>query len=279
MLECMASGGWAQRVGQREMYRVPWSNDRPAGCMSTLHCPSLKLPRQIDSTPAILPCRAGRGVWQRHDCGAGGQLRGAALLPQPGDKVQVSLIPAAALLLLPLPLCYYCTVLGSSSIATGSSNAASNSPMIWHPQQSSCFPFLGFTPPLPACPRPATRPGRSCRRFPGRTHHVWLEPEGLGTDVVYPNGISNSMEPDDQLRLLQTIPGGWGGPSRVDRVGQAAGGGDCAGRCPCAGGRTAGRKAVGRCNASKHPRFCTVLTVRTPCRPGAGQHAGACVCS
>ncbi|KAI7840665.1 hypothetical protein COHA_005587, partial [Chlorella ohadii] len=45
------------------------------------------------------------------------------------------------------------------------------------------------------------------RRFPGRTHHVWLEPEGLETDVVYPNGISNSMEPEDQLRLLATIPG------------------------------------------------------------------------
>ncbi|KAL4447302.1 hypothetical protein ABPG77_007335 [Micractinium sp. CCAP 211/92] len=45
------------------------------------------------------------------------------------------------------------------------------------------------------------------KRFPGRTHHVWLEPEGLGTDVVYPNGISNSLEPEDQLRLLATIPG------------------------------------------------------------------------
>ncbi|PRW56803.1 tRNA uridine 5-carboxymethylaminomethyl modification enzyme [Chlorella sorokiniana] len=45
------------------------------------------------------------------------------------------------------------------------------------------------------------------KRFPGRTHHVWLEPEGLETDVVYPNGISNSMEPEDQLRLLATIPG------------------------------------------------------------------------
>lgn len=45
------------------------------------------------------------------------------------------------------------------------------------------------------------------RRFPGRAHHVWLEPEGLETEVVYPNGISNSMEPEDQLRLLATIPG------------------------------------------------------------------------
>jgi len=45
------------------------------------------------------------------------------------------------------------------------------------------------------------------RRFPGRSHQVWLEPEGLSTSVVYPNGISNSMEPEDQVRLLGTIPG------------------------------------------------------------------------
>ncbi|KAI3428125.1 hypothetical protein D9Q98_006508 [Chlorella vulgaris] len=45
------------------------------------------------------------------------------------------------------------------------------------------------------------------KRFPGRSHHVWLEPEGLGTDVVYPNGLSNSLEPEDQLRLLATVPG------------------------------------------------------------------------
>eukprot|EP00891_Asterochloris_glomerata_P008589 jgi/Astpho2/8589/e_gw1.00126.71.1_t len=45
------------------------------------------------------------------------------------------------------------------------------------------------------------------KRFPGRTHHVWLEPEGLDSNVIYPNGISNSMEPADQLRLLATIPG------------------------------------------------------------------------
>ena len=45
------------------------------------------------------------------------------------------------------------------------------------------------------------------RRFPGRKHHVWLEPEGLDTDVVYPNGLSCSLEPEDQPRLLRTIAG------------------------------------------------------------------------
>lgn len=45
------------------------------------------------------------------------------------------------------------------------------------------------------------------RRFPGRTHHVWLEPEGLTSNVVYPNGLSCSLEPEDQPRLLATVPG------------------------------------------------------------------------
>ena len=45
------------------------------------------------------------------------------------------------------------------------------------------------------------------KRFPGRTHHVWLEPEGLDSHVLYPNGLSNSLEPGDQIELLRTIPG------------------------------------------------------------------------
>lgn len=45
------------------------------------------------------------------------------------------------------------------------------------------------------------------RRFPDRTHHVWLEPEGLDSNIIYPNGISNSMEEEDQRQLLRTIPG------------------------------------------------------------------------
>ena len=39
------------------------------------------------------------------------------------------------------------------------------------------------------------------------SHTIWLEPEGLDTDVVYPNGISMTMPEDIQLQMLKTIGG------------------------------------------------------------------------
>ena len=45
-------------------------------------------------------------------------------------------------------------------------------------------------------------------RFPDRgNHQIFLEPEGLDTDLVYPNGISTSLPQDVQLAFLRTIPG------------------------------------------------------------------------
>ncbi len=45
-------------------------------------------------------------------------------------------------------------------------------------------------------------------RFSGRDRHqIFLEPEGLDDDTVYPNGISTSLPQDVQLALLKTIPG------------------------------------------------------------------------
>lgn len=38
-------------------------------------------------------------------------------------------------------------------------------------------------------------------------HQLFLEPEGLDTAEVYPNGISTSLPADIQLQLLHTIPG------------------------------------------------------------------------
>ena len=45
-------------------------------------------------------------------------------------------------------------------------------------------------------------------RFTDRTgHRIFLEPEGLDDDTVYPNGISTSIPEEAQIHLLHTIPG------------------------------------------------------------------------
>lgn len=45
-------------------------------------------------------------------------------------------------------------------------------------------------------------------RFAGRENHqIFLEPEGLDDDTVYPNGISTSLPEEVQHALLHTIPG------------------------------------------------------------------------
>jgi tRNA uridine 5-carboxymethylaminomethyl modification enzyme len=45
-------------------------------------------------------------------------------------------------------------------------------------------------------------------RFAGRTgHQIFLEPEGLDDDTVYPNGVSTSLPTEVQEAFLRTIPG------------------------------------------------------------------------
>ena len=45
-------------------------------------------------------------------------------------------------------------------------------------------------------------------RFPEHTtHHVFLEPEGFNSDLIYPNGISTSFGNDIQDKWIRTIPG------------------------------------------------------------------------
>jgi tRNA uridine 5-carboxymethylaminomethyl modification enzyme len=46
------------------------------------------------------------------------------------------------------------------------------------------------------------------RRFTSKERHqVWLEPEGLSTPIIYPNGLSTGFTPEVQLELLRTIKG------------------------------------------------------------------------
>lgn len=45
-------------------------------------------------------------------------------------------------------------------------------------------------------------------RFSERaSHQVFLEPEGLDSDLIYPNGVSTSLPEDIQLEFLRTMPG------------------------------------------------------------------------
>ena len=45
-------------------------------------------------------------------------------------------------------------------------------------------------------------------RYPEKeSHKIWLEPEGLNTDTIYPNGISNSQSEEVQTKFLKMIPG------------------------------------------------------------------------
>ncbi|NXL43731.1 MTO1 protein, partial [Podilymbus podiceps] len=44
-------------------------------------------------------------------------------------------------------------------------------------------------------------------RFPNREHQVWLEPEGLESNVIYPQGTSMTLPPELQEQVIQSIPG------------------------------------------------------------------------
>ncbi len=45
-------------------------------------------------------------------------------------------------------------------------------------------------------------------KFPDKPqHHVFVEPEGRNTDLIYPNGISNSLPRDVQEQMVHSIPG------------------------------------------------------------------------
>ncbi|CAE6482636.1 unnamed protein product [Rhizoctonia solani] len=45
-------------------------------------------------------------------------------------------------------------------------------------------------------------------RFTEKSGHIiWLEPEGFDSDLIYPNGLSNSMPEDVQELLVRSVPG------------------------------------------------------------------------
>ena len=44
-------------------------------------------------------------------------------------------------------------------------------------------------------------------RFGDKPHQVWLEPEGLASDVVYPSGLSCTLPEELQVQMINKIRG------------------------------------------------------------------------
>ena len=56
------------------------------------------------------------------------------------------------------------------------------------------------------------------KKFSSKNHHqIFLEPEGLKSDIIYPNGISTSLPQDIQLNLISSFYC-WFGKRRNDKT-------------------------------------------------------------
>ena len=68
-------------------------------------------------------------------------------------------------------------------------------------QKSTCYLLFELTKDLRNC-------HVQVQRFPERSgHNCFLEPEGLTTDLVYPNGMSGPYPEDIQLQILRSMKG------------------------------------------------------------------------
>ncbi|XP_058829847.1 protein MTO1 homolog, mitochondrial [Topomyia yanbarensis] len=44
-------------------------------------------------------------------------------------------------------------------------------------------------------------------RFGGKTHQIWLEPEGFDSELIYPNGLSCTLPEEEQVKLVRCLRG------------------------------------------------------------------------
>lgn len=44
-------------------------------------------------------------------------------------------------------------------------------------------------------------------RFKKDVHQIWLEPEGLDSDIIYPNGLSCTLPEELQYQMVRKING------------------------------------------------------------------------
>ncbi len=174
------------------------------------------VPRRTDSRGAAQLCSgAGRRPGSGHACGAAARTRAAG---RPAEDRN----PAAA-------RCAQHRLLGDGGAARRRAgagvllhrqprSASSAGAVLDHPhQRAHARDHPPSTGPLPDVHRRAIQGvgPRYCpsiedkiHRFSGKaSHQIFLEPEGLATGEIYPNGISTSLPFDVQLDLVRSIRG------------------------------------------------------------------------
>src|SRR5579871_1931772 len=177
----LTTGTFLKGVICRGEERIPAGRvgEAPAiGLADRLYGVGLKMGRLKTGTPARL---------------AGGSIDWAGLEMQPGDAA-------------PTPFSFLTSKIETRQIECGITYTTSETHRIIAERLGESAVYSG---------RLAGRGPRYCPsiedkvvRFPDRTsHQVFLEPEGIDDDTVYPNGVSTSVSEETQDLFLRTIPG------------------------------------------------------------------------
>ena len=106
----------------------------------------------------------------------------------------------------PQPFSYLTEKITNPQIQCFITHTNENTPRIIRDNFSKCALFSGLITGIG--PRYCPSIEDKLVKFADRTsHQIFLEPEGLNTDVVYPNGISTSLPADVQEQFIHTIEG------------------------------------------------------------------------
>lgn len=106
----------------------------------------------------------------------------------------------------PQPFSYLTEKITNPQIQCFITHTNENTHRIIHDNFSKCALFSGLITGIG--PRYCPSIEDKLVKFADRTsHQIFLEPEGLNTDVIYPNGISTSLPADVQEQFIHTIEG------------------------------------------------------------------------
>ncbi|MBL4906145.1 MAG: tRNA uridine-5-carboxymethylaminomethyl(34) synthesis enzyme MnmG, partial [Sneathiella sp.] len=167
------------RADLRTLKRNPWLGDEPSnGLSATLQRAGFELGRLKTGTPARLD---------------GKTINWSVLQEQPGDEI-------------PVPFSFLTTEITTPQIPCHITATTEETHQIIRDNLHRAPMYSGQiegTGPR-YCPSIEDKVVRFADKS---SHQIFLEPEGLDVDTIYPNGMSTSLPEDVQVAFLRSIPG------------------------------------------------------------------------